>query len=139
MQSHTSGGRTTCVCDMNSAVPILDLICGILSKFCVYIFIVIIIFFSLAVVFDLQILFAHSLTTFLFLFFPSFLSKTFSFQKQLVTTSCVFSFIGFGISFQYFLIWCWGIFFGLTMILLALRSLCQYQTTYIGQVRKYFL
>ena len=129
MQSRTSGGRTTCVCDMNSAVPILDLICGILSKFCVH--------KDIIVIFFTHCSFRSSHSNFLIFFYFFFLSKHFFF-KTIVTTSCVFSFIGFGISFQYFLIWCWGIFFGLTMILLALRSLCQYQTSYIAQVRKYF-
>tara|TARA_B110000208_G_C11588079_1_gene365189 strand:- start:193 stop:789 length:597 start_codon:yes stop_codon:yes gene_type:complete len=68
MKTSSSGGRTTCVCDMNSMVPILDLICGIL-----------------------------------------------------LCVSCFFSFISFGgVGFQYFLIWLWGIFFGVTMIFLAL-------------------
>ena len=38
-----------------------------------------------------------------------------------VCVSCFLSFIGFGtVGFQWFLIWCWGIFFGVTLIFLAL-------------------
>ena len=32
MQTRTSGGTTTCQCDTAAVVPILDLICGVLSK-----------------------------------------------------------------------------------------------------------
>ena len=81
MQSRTSGGRTTCVCDMNSAVPILDLICGILSKFCVYI--VIIIFFSPRCSFRSS----NSLRTFpynfSFSFFPFFSFQNIFFSKTI--------------------------------------------------------
>ena len=45
----------------------------------------------------------------------------FSRPRPTVCLSCVFSFLGGGgIHFQSFLIWLWGIFFGLTMIFLAL-------------------
>ena len=32
VQTRSSGGSTTCVCDLRSMVPIFDLIAGVLSK-----------------------------------------------------------------------------------------------------------
>ena len=98
MHSRTSGGQTTCMCDFNVVVPILDLISGILSKFC---------FCTLGQ------------CSLLFLCSPHSPHKHFCFFSVcLCAFLALFGAGGFG--FQSLLICLWGIFFGLTLILLAL-------------------